>query len=199
MNIASASNAIPFFNGVTVNDWIVGIISGIISSLIITVFYRKIDNAINKERDRQLFFSELREFSRQLSADVLNVQEIDHLTFAKLLENFYTRYEFPRQFRWVKLTKEEEYRIVNYSFAYYYLLEQSDEYIKEYDRLMYSQKEKGYCIELLEREEKLDNYKFELLCNDLSLLGKEPVDVQKALDSLKKRVEKVDKMLKRYE
>lgn len=78
-----------------ISNLFLGIVSGIVSSLIVTAFYRKID----QEKDRQQYFFSLRLYISQL----LKIKYND----IKTLDSFLSINEFPVVFKWIKLNYEE--------------------------------------------------------------------------------------------
>ena len=73
----------------------VGVISGIISSLAITLYYRKKD----EEKDRQFFFCDVRSYVNRLAE--IDSNDINAIAL------FLSTNEFPRVFPWIKLNKNE--------------------------------------------------------------------------------------------
>lgn len=86
-----------------VSDIVIGVISGIISSIIVTQAYRIKD----RERDRQLFFEQLRLYSSQLSN--LDCSDINGII------DFMSVNTFPKAQKWVKLTKKESHVLFKFN------------------------------------------------------------------------------------
>ena len=77
-------------------SFIIGIASGIISSIIVTVIYRKID----QEKERQQYFSEIK----------LYVKKLIHINTSDLtsLENYWKCNEYPTLHKWIHLKNYEK-------------------------------------------------------------------------------------------
>lgn len=76
-------------------SFVIGIASGIVSSVMVTVFYRIKDG----EKDRQAFFSTVKEYIGGLIA--IPADDIEAMSA------FYSSHEYPRIFKWIRLTKDE--------------------------------------------------------------------------------------------
>lgn len=76
-------------------SFVIGIASGIISSLIVTAIYRKID----QEKERQRYFSDIRRYI----ANLLNIDTSDLVA----LDNYTICNEFPVLQKWIHLKKDE--------------------------------------------------------------------------------------------
>lgn len=80
-------------------SFIIGIASGIVSSVLVTVFYRMKDS----EKERQAYFANLRAYmSKMLIPEPGNIAE---------MIDFYCSNELPTIFWWIRL-KKSEYKIV---------------------------------------------------------------------------------------
>lgn len=78
------------------NSFVVGIASGIVSSIIVTAAYRLYD----RERDRQIYFAALQTYINSIVRIGLND------TYA--LIEFTKNHKLPKQYRWVHLNKVEQ-------------------------------------------------------------------------------------------
>lgn len=76
-------------------SFIIGIASGIVSSLIVTILYRIKD----RERDRQVYFSEWRLYLSKLIG--ASIQNIDSFSA------FFSSNEIPKANKWIHLKKDE--------------------------------------------------------------------------------------------
>ena len=110
MDIASASNAMcnsVSNNAVNLENFLISIVTGIISSLIITFIYRRIDD----KRAQITFLSELYVFSEK--ANVLLYNYLLSLkresVIGEVMELLNTK---PVWFKWVKFGQKEDQRIV---------------------------------------------------------------------------------------
>lgn len=76
-------------------SFVIGIASGIISSIIVTVIYRKID----QEKYRQQYFSEIKLYFKKL----MNIDTSDLTS----LENYWICSEYPTLHKWIHLKGNE--------------------------------------------------------------------------------------------
>lgn len=77
-------------------SFVIGIASGIISSIIVTASYRKID----QERDRQIFFFKIKQFESSFLA-------VDDTDLDATL-NFLRCSNVPKPYKWIHLSTEEK-------------------------------------------------------------------------------------------
>ena len=76
-------------------SFVVGLLSGVISSILVTIFYRWKDS----EKERQNYFLALRQYVSRLS----NISATDiHKT-----SDFFGTYELPIIYKWIRLKKDE--------------------------------------------------------------------------------------------
>lgn len=80
-------------------EFLVGLVSGIVSSLLVTMYYRYKDS----ERDRQKYFTSLRRYTSELIA--ISTKDIE------AIRHFYFTNERPPIYKWVRL-KRDEWKIV---------------------------------------------------------------------------------------
>ena len=80
----------------TFNSLIIGIVSGVISSLLITIFYRRID----AERERIVFFTDANKITSQfLVLDPNNIEA---------MYNFIEHSTLPKIYKWSPLSRDEK-------------------------------------------------------------------------------------------
>jgi len=82
-------------NNELIFSFIVGVASGIVSSVLVTAFYRKKDG----EKDRQSFFMSFRKYVSQLIA--IELSDIDGMS------DYFSANELPKVFKWIHLNKDE--------------------------------------------------------------------------------------------
>lgn len=124
---------------------IIGVISGIISSIIVTQLYRIKD----RERDRILFFERFEDFYLKLCSLLSSLMFPNEEVFLEL-KNIYP----PRKYRWIYLKKEEASIIYKIDEIYYSLAskirEMSNEYQKTKDEYIlmeeWSKYAKDFCV-----------------------------------------------------
>lgn len=104
----------------------IGIASGIVSSVLVTAFYRKRD----EEKERQAYFASLRMY-----VDKLLITKFDDIT---AMIDFYCSNELPPVFRWVPLKNDEYKTIAEISMKVLHLQELISQYSEE--KLNMSQK-----------------------------------------------------------
>ena len=76
-------------------SFVIGIASGIVSSVLVTIFYRRKDS----EKDRQAFFTAIKEYTGGLTA--IAADDIEAIS------TFLSSHERPQIFKWIRLTKDE--------------------------------------------------------------------------------------------
>ena len=87
-------------------SFIVGVASGIISSMLVTIFYRIKDS----EKDRQAFFVAVNEYVRGLTYTSIDGSRgliYTSTDEVKTMYTFMSSHPFPRIYKWIRLTKTE--------------------------------------------------------------------------------------------
>lgn len=109
-------------------SFIIGIASGIVSSVIVTIYYRIKDG----EKERQNYFTNLRLYFAGLAS--ITATEVDALS------EYISTHELPKTFKWIHLKKSEWIIIANLSEKVMHLNESVCTYVEEKYKLIEQKK-----------------------------------------------------------